>query len=94
MRSRIKKEEIRNVIKPQNRVFLGHDIKDWQLSANANEAIAWRANKCVEQKIVFDYDHDHNCETSANLVLFDYPESTQAPKTHQTIKCKLFFLLV
>ena len=46
------------VIKPDNMVFLGHPLKDHQLSANAGEAIAARAIKCAEKPAIrFDYDY-------------------------------------
>ena len=78
------------MIKPHNRVSEGHPIKEWRQSANANEAIARRALKCVENgnKIVFEYDHNVNGETFANLILFDCDESTQAPDTNPIIKRK------
>ena len=46
------------VIKPDNRVFLGHPLKAHQLSANAGEAIAARAIKCAKRRAIrFDYDY-------------------------------------
>ena len=58
MQAKICKEDVDAVIKPWDKVFLGHDLKDWQFSANAREAISARALKCAEKPaIVFDYDH-------------------------------------
>ena len=46
------------VIKPDNMVFLGHPLKEHQLSANAGEAIAERAIKCSRRPVIrFDYDY-------------------------------------
>ena len=45
-------------IKPHNKVFLGHPLKDHQQAANAGEAIADRAIKCaMKPTIRFDYDY-------------------------------------
>ena len=58
MKAKICKEDVFDVINPTDKVFLGHDLKDWQFSANAREAISARALKCAEKPtIVFDYDH-------------------------------------
>ena len=58
MQAKICKVDVDKVIKSRDRVFLGHDLKDWQFSANAREAISARALKCAEKPpIVFDYDH-------------------------------------
>ena len=58
MQAKICKVDVDKVIKSRDRVFLGHDLKDWQFSANAREAICARALKCAEKPyIVFDYDH-------------------------------------
>ena len=46
------------VIKPHNKVFLGHPLKKYQLSANVGKAIADRAIKCAKKPTIrFDYDH-------------------------------------
>ena len=60
MKAEIRKEDVLDVIKPDNKVFLGHPLKNRQMSANAEEAIAARANKCADPRkppIRFDYDH-------------------------------------
>ena len=58
MKAKICKLDVDKVINPWDKVFLGHDLKDWQFSANAREAISARALKCAEKPpIVFDYDH-------------------------------------
>ena len=46
------------VIKPNNKVFHGHSLKQQQLSANVGQAIAARAIKCAKKPTIrFDYDH-------------------------------------
>ena len=48
------------VIHPDDKVFIGHPLKDHQLSANAGEAGAARAIKCADPEkpvIRFDYDY-------------------------------------
>ena len=46
------------VIKPNQMVFLGHEIKCCQFAANIKEKIVDRAKACAEKpSIVFDYDH-------------------------------------
>ena len=46
------------VIKPNQMVFLGHEIKGCQFAANIKEKIVDRAKACSEKpSIVFDYDH-------------------------------------
>ena len=58
MKSSICREDVRSVIKPDNFVFLGHDIKGWQFSANAQEMVAERAIKCAQEPAIqFDYDY-------------------------------------
>ena len=46
------------VIKPNQMVFLGHDIDGCQFAGNIKEKIVERAKACAEKpSIVFDYDH-------------------------------------
>ena len=45
-------------IKPNQMVFLGHDIEGCQFAGNVKEKIVERAKACAEKpSIVFDYDH-------------------------------------
>ena len=58
MQAKICKEDIDKVIKPKDKVFLGHQLEGWQFSGNARSAIVARALKCVrDPPIIFDYDH-------------------------------------
>ena len=58
MQAKICKQEVDAVIKPHDKVFLGHQLEGWQFSGNARKAIRARALKCArEPAIVFDYDH-------------------------------------
>ena len=46
------------VIKPNQMVFLGHEIQGCQFAGNVKEKIVERAKACAESpSIVFDYDH-------------------------------------
>ena len=58
MQAKICKQDVDEVIKPWDKVFLGHQLQERQFAANASEAITKRALKCAEKPyIVFDYDH-------------------------------------
>ena len=82
MKARIRKENILKVIKSTDHIFIGHKLDNWQFSANAREKIVERALKCAKKPdIIFDYHHEQNCETFCNAILFNLPESTQAPET-------------
>ena len=57
---KIVKEDIFDVIKPDEQVFLGHTHGSCRLIANLREKIAKRAKACVDPDrptIIFDYDH-------------------------------------
>ena len=50
-------------------MFLGHEIPKMSHSINIRDVIAARAEACVQQPpLVFDYDHQNNCEAFANLL--------------------------
>ena len=50
-------------------VFLGHEIPKMSHSINIRDVIAARAEACVQRPpLVFDYDHQNNCEAFANLL--------------------------
>ena len=56
----IKRMNVKDVIKPNQSVFLGHKIEGCQFAGNVNEKIAERAKKCTDPtkgRIIFDYDH-------------------------------------
>ena len=59
MKAKIRKQNVREVIKPRDHVIMGHPIRDCQLSANLREAIVTRALKCTEKhpSILFDYNY-------------------------------------
>jgi len=86
MKATIAKENIEKVIKPNDKVFLGHQIEGCQFAGNIRKKIAERAIACLEPKIVFNYDHRSNCETFCNMILFNIPESTQTEDTGCLIK--------
>lgn len=86
---KIAKEDVNEVIKPGDQVFLGHRIIGCQFSGNIRQRIKDRALACVAPKIVFDYDYRNNCETFCNLVLFGKNHSTQSRPTRSCIK--IFF---
>ena len=51
-------------------VFLGHEIPEMSRSLNIRDIIAARAEACVQHPpLVFDYDHQNNCEAFANLLV-------------------------
>ena len=82
MKANIRKEDILKVIKPTDQIFIGHKLENFQFSANARERIVERALKCAKTPdIVFDYHPDQNCKTFCNAIVFNLPESTQAPET-------------
>ena len=58
MKAKICKQNIDDVIKPSDQVFLGHRAYEVQYSANMHEAIKYRAEKCTEKpSILFDYHY-------------------------------------
>ena len=100
MKAKIRRQNVLEVIKPGDKVFLGHKIPSCEMSANLREEIVTRAKKCAAKpSIVFDYHYRYhkrpshfrlmncfrtNCESFCNMILFDIPGSTQAP---YTIRC-------
>lgn len=63
----IRKQNMKEVIKDEDETFLGHNIPGSQHSINIRDEIAKRAEACVGIK--FNYDHNNNCETFANLLM-------------------------
>ena len=58
MKAKIRRQNVMEVIKPRDQVFLGHKIPDCEVSANLREEIVRRALKCTEKpSIVFDYHY-------------------------------------
>ena len=56
--AKIRRQDVLEVIKPRDHVFLGHQIPDCQVSANLREEIVRRAVKCTEKpSLVFDYHY-------------------------------------
>ena len=59
MKAKIRKQNIDDVIKPSDQVFLGHRAYEVQYSANMHEAIKERAEKCIKKpSILFDYHYE------------------------------------
>ena len=53
----ISRVDVMSVIKPEDKVFLGHKIKACQFSGNVRRKIVERAIACAEKpKILFAYD--------------------------------------
>ena len=58
MKAKIRRQNIMDVIKPRDQVFLGHKIPRCEFSANLREKIVERALECTEKpSIVFDYHY-------------------------------------
>ena len=58
MKAKIRRQNVMEVIKPGDQVFLGHKIPNCELSANLRKEIVIRAKKCTEKpSIVFDYHY-------------------------------------
>ena len=57
LKATITRQDVLTVIKPHNKVFLGHRLEDCQFAGNVHDQIIARALKCVESPIIFDYDH-------------------------------------
>ena len=58
MKAKIRRQNIMEVIKPRDQIFLGHRIPDCVVSANLQDEIVRRALKCTEKpSIVFDYHY-------------------------------------
>ena len=58
MKAKIRRQNMMDVIKPTDQVFLGHKIPRCEVSANLREKIVERALKCTEKpSIVFDYHY-------------------------------------
>ena len=61
MKAKIRKQNVMEVIKPRDLVFLGHKIPNCQISANLRKEIVKRALKSVDKpSIVFDYHYRYN----------------------------------
>ena len=58
MKAKIRRQDVMDVIKPRDQVFLGHKIPNCQETANLRKEIVRRALKCTEKpSIVFDYHY-------------------------------------
>jgi len=68
--STIDRVDITSIIKPNDEVFLGHEIPEITHSTNIRRQIKDRAIACADSpKLVFDYNEKNNCEGFANLLL-------------------------
>ena len=62
MKAKIRRQNVMEVIKPTDQIFLGHKIPQCEVSANLQEEIVRRALKCTEKpSIVFDYHYRYAC---------------------------------
>ena len=58
MKAKIRRQNVLDVIKPRDQVFLGHKIPRCAVSANLREKIVERALECTKKpSIVFDYHY-------------------------------------
>ena len=58
MKAKIRRQNVEDVIKPRDQVFLGHRIPKYAKTANLRKKIVERALKCTEKpSIVFDYHY-------------------------------------
>ena len=58
MKAKIRRQNVLEVIKPRDQVFLGHKIPNCEMSANLRKEIVIRAKKCATKpSIVFDYHY-------------------------------------
>ena len=58
MKAKIRRQNVMEVIKPGDQVFLGHKIPNCEMSANIGKEIVNRAKKCASKpSIVFDYHY-------------------------------------
>ena len=65
MKAKIRRQDVMEVIKARDHVFLGHQIPDCEVSANFREEIVRRAVKCtVKPSIVFDYHYRYTAVTA------------------------------
>ena len=61
LKAKIRRQNVMEVIKPRDHVFLGHKIPDCEVSANLREEIVRRAVKCTEKpSILFDYHYRYD----------------------------------
>ena len=68
MKAKIRRQNVLEVIKPRDQVFLGHKIPNCEMSANLRKEIVIRAKKCAAKpSIVFDY-HYRYCETHQPII--------------------------
>ena len=66
----ITKVDINTVVKPNDKVFLGHKLKKCQFAGNVRQKIAERAIACAEKpKLLFAYDHRFKLGTTNLLIL-------------------------
>lgn len=78
----IRRQNIHEVIKDDEDTFFGHNIPGSQHAINIRGDIASQAEACVGLK--FNYDHQNNCETFANL-LMGFQFSVQGETTHSAV---------
>ena len=66
----ITKVDVNTVVKPNDKVFLGHKLKKCQFAGNVRQKIAERAIACAEKpKLLFAYDHRFKLGTTILLIL-------------------------
>ena len=65
----ITRVDINTVVKPNDKVFLGHKLKKCQFAGNVRQKIAERAIACAEKpKLLFAYDHRFEPRTNLNFL--------------------------
>ena len=70
MKAKIRRQNVLEVIKPRDQVFLGHKIPNCEMSANLRKEIVTRAKKCAAKpSIVFDYHYRYHETHKPNLAL-------------------------
>ena len=70
MKAKIRRQNIMEVIKPRDQIFLGHKIPDCVVSANLQDEIVRRALKCTEKpSIVFDYHYRYTYLKTLTILL-------------------------
>ena len=71
MKAKIRRQNVLEVIKPRDQVFLGHKIPNCEMSANLRREIVTRAKKCAAKpSIVFDYHYRyHETQNAHNIIM-------------------------
>ena len=79
MKAKIRKQNVIEVIKPRDQVFLGHKIPNCQISANLRKEIVKRALKSVDKPSIV------STITTGTILWNNGKGSTIAPKTLHSV---------